>query len=128
MVTTRRGDYITPEKNPPAPSNVLLHCAGPATRRKRPRPRSRRARPSQRQLITLPHLHSERGNDDTGGDDRGMNDDDGGDDSDNEGEQQVKEERGEAWERVTKKHKSQMSNDELRNYFDSHLGGVGLRR
>jgi len=42
-----------------------------------------------------------------------------------EGEQQVKEEMGEAWERVTKKRKSQMSNDELRAYFDSHLRGVG---
>jgi hypothetical protein len=71
---------------------------------------------------------AERGNDDTGGNDRGMNDDDGGDNRDNEGEQQVEEEMGEAWERVTKKCKSQMSNDELCNYFDSHLGGVGLRR
>jgi hypothetical protein len=32
---------------------------------------------------------------------------------------------GKAWERVTKKRKSQMSDDELRNYFDSHLRGVG---
>ena len=32
---------------------------------------------------------------------------------------------GEAWERVTKKPKSQMSDDELRTYFDSHLRGVG---
>ena len=32
---------------------------------------------------------------------------------------------GEAWERVTKKRKSQMSNDELHTYFDSHLRGVG---
>jgi hypothetical protein len=46
-----------------------------------------------------------------GGNDRGMNDD--------EGEQQVEEEIGEAWERVTKKRKSQMSDDELRTYFDS---------
>jgi len=58
-----------------------------------------------------------------------MNDGDGGDDrggmNDDEGEQQVKEEMGEAWERVTKKRKSQMSNDELPAYFDSHLRGVG---
>ncbi len=50
-----------------------------------------------------------------------MNDDDGGDDRDDKGEQQVKEEMGEAWERVTKKRKSQMSDDELCTYFDSHL-------
>jgi hypothetical protein len=68
------------------------------------------------------------GNDDAGGDDHGMNFDDGGDDhgmNDDEGEQQVEEEMGEAWERVTKKRKSQMSDDELRTYFDSQLRGVG---
>ena len=54
-----------------------------------------------------------------------MNDDDGGDDRDDKGEQQVEEEMGEAWERVKKKRKSQMSDDELRTYFDSHLRGVG---
>jgi hypothetical protein len=56
-------------------------------------------------------------NDDDGCDNRGMNDD--------EGEQQVEEEMGEAWERVTKKCKSQMSDDELRTYFVSQLSGVG---
>ncbi len=60
------------------------------------------------------------GNDDTGGDDHGMNDDNGGDNRDDEGEQQVEEEMGEAWERVTKKRKSRMSDDELHTYFDSH--------
>jgi hypothetical protein len=69
------------------------------------------------------------GDDDAGGDDRGMNNDDGGNDrggmNEDGGEQQVEEEMGEAWERVTKKRKSQMSNDELRAYFDSHLRGVG---
>jgi len=66
------------------------------------------------------------GNDDTGGNhDRGLNDDNGGNNRDDEGEQQVEEEMGEAWERVTKKRKSQMSDDELRTYFDSHLRGVG---
>jgi len=50
-----------------------------------------------------------------------MNDDDGGNDRDDKGEQQVEEEMGEAWERVTKKRKSQMSDDELCTYFDSHL-------
>jgi len=54
-----------------------------------------------------------------------MNDDDGGDDRDDKGEQQVEEEMGDAWERVTKKHKSQMSDNELHTYFDSHLRGVG---
>ncbi len=44
--------------------------------------------------------------------------------NDDEGEQQVEEEMGEAWERVTKKLKSQMSNDELRTNFDSQLRGV----
>ena len=56
-------------------------------------------------------------NDDDGCDNRGMNDD--------EGEQQAEEEMGEAWERVTKKCKSQMSDDELRTYFVSQLSGVG---
>ncbi len=67
-------------------------------------------------------------NNDTGGDDRGMNVDNGRNDlgmNDDEGEQQVKEEMGEAWERVTKKRKSQMSDDELRTYFDSQLRGEG---
>ena len=53
-----------------------------------------------------------------------MNDDDGGDDRDDKGEQQVEEEMGEAWERMTKKRKSQMSDDELLTYFDSQLRGV----
>ena len=68
------------------------------------------------------------GNNDTGGNDRGMNDDNGGNTrwmNDDKGEQQVEEEMGEAWERVTKKCKSQMSDDELRTYFDSQLRGVG---
>jgi hypothetical protein len=52
-----------------------------------------------------------------GRDVRGMNDD--------EGEQQVEKEMGEAWERVPEKRKSQMSNDELCTYFDSQLRGVG---
>ena len=56
-------------------------------------------------------------NDDNGGNNRGMNN--------NKGEQQVEEEMEEGWERVTKKHKSQMSDDELRTYFDSQLRGVG---
>jgi len=64
------------------------------------------------------------GNDYAGGDNRGMNVDDGGNNrgmNDDEGEQQVEDEMGEAWERVTKKRKSQMSNDEVRTYFDSQL-------
>ena len=68
------------------------------------------------------------GNDDADGNDRGMNINDGGDDrgmNNDEGEQQVEEEMGEAWERMTKKRKSQMSDDELRTYFDSQLRGVG---
>ena len=56
-------------------------------------------------------------NDNNGNNNRGMHD--------NKGEQQVEEEMGEAWERVTKKRKSQMSNDELHTYFDSQLRGVG---
>jgi hypothetical protein len=138
MVSTRCGDYSTPEKNPPPPSNFLLHRAGPATRRTRPR----RTRPCQlsaavdyatsltfddEQLYYENDVAAE-GNNDAGSDDRGTNDDDGGDDhgmNDDEGEQQVEEEMGEAWERVTKKCKSQMSDDELRTYFDSQLRGVG---
>jgi hypothetical protein len=138
MVSTRCGDYSTPEKNPPPPSNFLLHRAGPATRRTRPR----RTRPCQlsaavdyatsltfddEQLYYENDVAAE-GNNDAGSDDRGTNDDDGGDDhgmNDDEGEQQVEEEMGEAWERVTKICKSQMSDDELRTYFDSQLRGVG---
>ena len=56
-------------------------------------------------------------NEDDGSKNHGMHDD--------EGEQQVKEEIGEAWERVTKKRKSQMSDDELCTYFDSQMRGVG---
>ena len=138
MVTTRRGDYITPEKNPPGP----LECS-PALRR--PGDEEEEAEAEEGEAISSAAVDyaasltfndeqiyyknnvAEGGNDDTGGDhDRGLNDDDGGDDRDDEGEQQqVEEEMGEAWERVTKKRKSQMSDDELRTYFDSHLGGVG---
>jgi len=137
MVTTRHGDYITPEKNPPAP----LKCS-PALRR--PGDEDEEAEAKEGKAISSAAVDyaasltfnnkqlyyendvAEGGNDDTGGDhDRGLNDDDGGNDRDEEGEQQVEEEMGEAWERVTKKRKSQMSNDELRTYFDSHLRGVG---
>jgi len=108
MVSTRRGDCSTPEKNPPRPSNVLLHRTGPATRRMR----LRRTRLSQRQLIMLPHLHSTMssmqmrtmlggGNDDADGDNRGI-DDHGM--NDNEGEQQVKEDIGEVWKRARVRH------------------------
>jgi hypothetical protein len=113
-----------PEKNPPGP----LECS-PALRR-----------PGDEESAAVDYAASltfndeqlyykkdvaERGNDETGGNhDRGLNDDDGGDDRDNEGEHQVKEEMGEAWERVTKKRKFQMSDDELHTYFDSHLRGV----
>ena len=90
------------------------------------RTRLRRTRPSQRQSITLPVAAGGDGN--AGGDDRGINVDNGGNNrgmNDDEGEQQVEEEMGEAWERVTKKLKSQMSNDELQTNFDSQLRGVG---
>ncbi len=68
------------------------------------------------------------GNNNAGGNDRGMNNNDGGNDcgiNDNKGEQQVEEKMREAWERVTKKRKSQISNDELCTYFDSQLRGMG---
>ncbi len=101
--------------------------------------RPRRARPSQRQSITLPHTFNDEqhankndvaagGNNNAGGKNRGMKDDDGDDNRgmhNNKIEQQVKEEMGEAWERVTKKRKSQMSDDELHTYFDSQLRRVG---
>ena len=133
MVTMRRGDYITPEKNPPGP----LDCS-PALRQ--PGDEEDNAKEDEVMLAAVDYATSltfddeqlyyennvaEGGNDDTGGDDRGMNDDVGGDDRDDEGEQQVEEEMGGAWERVTKKRKSQMSDDELHTYFDSHLRGVG---
>ena len=130
MVTTRRGDYITPEKNPPG----CLKCS-PALRRPGDEEEEAEAVAEEGEAISAAVDYvcqlcyendvAEGGNDNTGGDDRGMNDDDGGDDRDDEGEQQVEEEMGEAWERVTKKRKSQMSDDELRTYFDSHLRGVG---
>ena len=133
MVTTRRGDYITPEKNPPG----RLECS-PALRRPVDEGEEAEAVAEEGEAISAAVDYvcqlcyendvAEGGNDNTGGDDRGMNDDNGGNDRDDEGEQQVEEEMGEAWERVTKKRKSQMSNDELRNYFDSHFRGVGLRR
>ena len=34
---------------------------------------------------------------------------------------------GEAWLRVAKKHKSDMSNNELHTYFDFQMRGVGKR-
>ena len=114
MVTTRRGDYITPEKNPPGP----LECS-PALRR--PGDEEEEAKAEEGEAISSAAVDyaasltfndeqiyyennvAEGGNDDTGGDhDRGLNDNDGGDDRDEE-----------AWERVTKKRKSQMSDDEL---------------
>ena len=136
MVTTRRGDYITPEKNPPGP----LECS-PALRRPGDEEEEAEAVAEEGEAISAAVDYAasltfndeqlcyendvaEGGNDDTGGDNRGMNDYDGGDDRDDEGEQQVEEEMGEAWERVTKKLKSQMSNDELRTNFDSQLRGV----
>jgi hypothetical protein len=141
MVTTRRGDYITPEKNPPGP----LECS-PALRRPGDEEEEAEAVAEEGEAISAAVDYTasltfndeqlcqlcyendvaEGGDNDTGGDDRGMNDDDGGDDRDDEGgEQQVEKEMGEAWERVTKKRKSQMSDDELRTYFDSHLRGGG---
>jgi len=137
MVTMRRGDYITPEKNPPSP----LKCS-PALRR--PGDEEEEAEAEEGEAISSAAVNyaasltfnneqlyyendvAEGRDDDTGGNhDRGLNDDDGDDDRDNKGEQQVEEEMGEAWERVKKKRKSQMSDDELRTYFDSHLRGVG---
>jgi len=141
MVTTRCGDYITPEKNPPGP----LECS-PSLRRPFDKEDEADAKEEGKAILAAVNyaaslltfgneqLYYENdvaagGNNDAGGDDRGMNDDDDGNDrggmNDNEGEQQVEEEMGEAWERVTKKCKSQMSNDELCAYFDSHLRGVG---
>jgi len=125
-----------PEKNPPRP----LECS-PASRR--PGEEEDEAKENEAMSAAVDNatsltfddeqLYYENdfaagGNDDAGGDDRGMNVDDGGDDrgmNDDEGEQQVEEEMGEACERATKKRKSQMSDDELRTYFDSQLSGVG---
>ena len=107
MVTTRRGDYITPEKNPPGP----LECS-PTLRRPSDEEEEANAVAEEGKAISVAvedyaasltfnneQLHyykndvSEGGNDDSGGDhDRGLNDDDGGDDRDDEGEQQVEKE------------------------------------
>jgi hypothetical protein len=135
MVTTRRGDYITPEKNPPGPLDCSPALCQPGDEEeeadKAEEGKAISAAVNYAASLTFndEQLYyendvAEGGNDDTGGDDRGMNDGDGGNDRDDEGEQQVEEEMGEAWERVTKKRKSQISDDELRTYFDSHLRGV----
>ena len=136
MVSMRRGDYSMPEKNPPRP----LECS-PALRRpgnEEDEAKEGKAISAAVDYATLLTFNDEQhankndvaagGNNNSDGKNCGMNDDDGGDDRgmhNNEGDQQVKEEMGEAWEKVTKKHKSQMSNNELRTCFDSQLRGVG---
>jgi hypothetical protein len=141
-MSTRRGDYSTPEKNPLRP----LECS-PASRR--PGNEEDEAEEDETEedeamsvAVKFPtsltfedeQLYYENdvaagGNGDAGGNDCGMNVDNGGNDlgmNNNKGEKQVKEEMGEqAWERVPKKRKFQMSDDELRTYFDSQLRGVG---
>jgi hypothetical protein len=132
----RRCNYSTPEKNPPRPLKF-----SPASRW--PGDEEDEAKDDEAMSAAVDYATSltfddeqfyyennvaAGGNNDPGGDDRGMNVNDGGNDrgmKDDESEQQVKKEMGEAWERVTKKRKSQMSNDELRTYFDSQLRGVG---
>ena len=107
MVSTICSDYSTPEKNPPRP----LECS-PALCR--PGDEEDEAEEDEAMSAAVDYatsltfddeqLYYENdvaagGNDDTGGDDRGMNVDDGGDDrgmNDDEGEQQVDEEMGEA--------------------------------
>jgi hypothetical protein len=116
MVSTRRGDYSAPEKNPPCP----LECS-PASRQ--PGDEEDEAEEGEvmsaavdfatsltfddEQLYYYENDVAAGGGDgDAGGNDRGMNVDNGGDDrgmNDDEGEQQVEEEMGEACERVTKK-------------------------
>jgi hypothetical protein len=132
MVSTRQGDYSTPEKNPPPP----LECS-PALRR--PGDEDDKAKEGKAisgavsnyatSLTFDDEQHANENNVAAGGDNNAggknseMNDDDGGNSRgriyDREGEQQFKEDMGEAWKRVTKKRKSQMSSDELRAYFDS---------
>ena len=87
MVTTRRGDYITPEKNPPGP----LECS-PALRR--PGDKEEEAISSAAvnyaasltlndEQLYYENNVAEGGSDDTGSDhDRGLNDNDGSDDRD----------------------------------------------
>ena len=89
MVSTRRGDYSTQEKNPPRP----LECS-PASRP----PRNKEDEAEEDGVISVAvdyatsftfddeqHANENnvaaggRGNGDAGGDDRGMNDDNGGD-------------------------------------------------
>ena len=122
MVTMRRGNYITPEKNPPAhlecsPALCQLSDKEDKAKAKEEGEAISAAVDYAASLLTFndKQLYYENdvaagGNDDAGGDDRGMNDDDGGDNrggmNDDEGEQQVEEEMGEAWERVAKKRNS----------------------
>ncbi len=104
MVSTRRGDYSTPEKNPPHP----LECS-PASRR--PGDKEDKAEEDKAMSATVDYAFSltfdneqlyyendvaAGGNVNDGGDGRGMNDNEG------EQQQQVDEEMGEAWERVTR--------------------------
>ena len=93
-MTTRRGNYITPEKKPPSP----LECSS-ALRRPGDEEEEAKAVAKEGEAISAAVDYAasltfndeqlcykndvaEGGNDDTGGDDRGMNDDDGGDDRD----------------------------------------------
>ena len=132
---TRFGNYSTPEKNPPCP----LECS-PALRpgNKDSEVKEDKAISAAADYATSLTFNDEQhanknnvvagGNIDNGGSNCGMNNNDGGNDpgmNDDKGEQQVEEERGGAWERVTKKRKSQISDDELHTYFDSQLRGMG---
>ena len=110
MVTTRRGDYITPEKNPPGSLKY-----SPALRRPSDEEEEAKAMAEEGKAISAAVNYAasltfideqlcqrcykndvaEGGNNNTGSDDRGMNDGDGGNDRDNEGgEQHVEEEMG----------------------------------
>ena len=138
MVSMRRDDYSTPEKNPPRPLKFSPASRWPGDEEdeaKEDEAMSAAVDCATSLTFDDEQFYNENnvaagGNDDPGSDGRGMNVDDGGNDrdrvmKDDKSEQQVKKEMGEAWERVTKKHKSQMSDDELRTFFDSQLRGVG---
>ena len=103
-MSTRRGDYSTPEKNPLCP----LKCS-PASR---PGDEEDEAKEGEAISAAVNYANSltfggeqhanennvtAGGNDNTGGDNRGMNNDNGGNNrgmNNNKGEQQVKEEMG----------------------------------
>jgi len=100
MVTTRRSDSITPEKNPPAPLECSPALCRPGNKKDEAEAKAKEEGEAVSAAVGLDYAASltfddeqiyyendvaAGGNDDTGGDDRGMNDDDGGDNKQRQG-------------------------------------------